>query len=59
MTLTHYAPGSNPKLLTFMNILSSRNFKKQKFHVRKVKCVVRATEREMSFRSMEMSANRK
>ena len=40
-----------------MNILSIRNFKRQKFHVRKVKCLVRATEGKMSFWSMEMSAN--
>ena len=44
-----------------MNIFSGRNFKRhrktQKFHVGKGKCLVRATEREMSVWSMEMSAN--
>ena len=40
-----------------MNILSSRNFKRQKFHVRKVKYLVRATERKMPFWIMEISAN--
>ena len=38
--------------LTFMN----RNFKRlEKFHVRKVKCLVRATERKMSVWWMETS----
>ena len=39
---------------TFKN----RNFKRQKFHVRKVKCLVRATERKMSVWRMETSDNR-
>ena len=33
----------------------NRNFKGQKFHVRKVKCLVRATERKMSVWRMETS----
>ena len=33
----------------------NRNFKRQKFHVRKVKCLVRATERKMSVWRMETS----
>ena len=38
--------------MTFMN----RNFKRlEKFHVRKVKCLVRATERKMSVWWMETS----
>ena len=36
-----------------MNILSGRNFKRQKFYVGKEKCLVRATEREMSVLSMD------
>ena len=35
------------------------HFIKQKFHVGKGKCLVKATEREMSVWSIEMSANRK
>ena len=36
----------------------NRNFKRQKFHVRKVKCLVRATERKMSVRRIETSDDR-
>ena len=36
----------------------NRNFKRQKFHVRKVKCLVRATERKMSVWRMETSDDR-
>ena len=36
----------------------NRNFKRQKFHVRKVKCLVRATERKMSVWRMETSDHR-
>ena len=42
-----------------MNILLSRIFKRQKFRVRKVRCVVRATERKLSFWSMQMSTKLK
>ena len=33
----------------------NRNFKRQKFHVRKVKCLVRATKSKMSVWRMEIS----
>ena len=36
----------------------NRIFKRQKFHVRKVKCLVRATERIMSVRRIETSDDR-
>ena len=35
----------------------NRNFQRQKFHVRKEKCLVRATDRKMSVWRMETSDN--
>ena len=40
-----------------IHAFSSRNFKRQKFHVGRGKCLRMSCEREMSVWSMEMSAN--
>ena len=63
--LTHGAPlrarfaRARSSAINWTDLDFHEHFIKQKFHVGKGKCLVKATEREMSVWSIEMSANRK